>query len=248
MSAQEREAYERHLVECPTCRAEVSDLAGLPTILMRLDASAAAAITIGGESALPGLLDPAAADSPDRPVFAEAVAWAGPTRQTQPRDPLLPKILDRAQARRRSERRRRRLQTVAAALTAACLGVLTVLGLQLLRPRTPSTPTGPAGPALVAMREVAQVPLTAKVALESIGGGTKLRMQCAYKAGGGGSNRWTYTLVVVPRQGVVEEVSSWTAGYGDEYDVTARSKIALPDILRVELRKGDGTPLLIHDA
>jgi anti-sigma-K factor RskA len=40
----ERAAYERHLASCPECRYEVSDLAGLPGLLGRLDAGTAISV------------------------------------------------------------------------------------------------------------------------------------------------------------------------------------------------------------
>jgi anti-sigma-K factor RskA len=40
----ERAAYERHLATCPECRYEVSDLAGLPGLLGRLDAGTAISV------------------------------------------------------------------------------------------------------------------------------------------------------------------------------------------------------------
>jgi hypothetical protein len=52
----ERAAYERHLPGCLTCRDEVSDLAGLPGLLGRLDSGTAASIG-RTESSPPALLD-----------------------------------------------------------------------------------------------------------------------------------------------------------------------------------------------
>lgn len=62
----ERTLYERHLSVCPVCREEVAEIAVLPGLLGRLDATAASQI-VGGddgvdapESRLPKLIDAAA--------------------------------------------------------------------------------------------------------------------------------------------------------------------------------------------
>ncbi|WP_238016328.1 zf-HC2 domain-containing protein [Dactylosporangium sp. AC04546] len=223
LSPPEREAYERHLADCAECRAEVAEFADLPGLLGRLDRTTATGALDGAE--------------PAPPDAAGGARWAGPIRASSSGigDPLLPRVLDRAAHQKRAERRRRRWQTVGTALVAACLGVLGVLGVRAVGEPDP--------PNFVAMEEVAEsVPVTARLALEPAADGTVVRMQCAYK--GGGYGKWTYKLVVVPKSGQPEEIDSWTAGYGDEYDLKARTSIPRADIARVEIRKGDDTPLL----
>ena len=248
LSPPEREAYERHLVECAECRAEVAEFADLPGLLGRVDKATVEAIVMADETDSP---EPRWA-GPSIPAAA-GPGWAGPimsagddSRGTEKingsaADPLLPRVLDRAQRTRRTERRRRRWQTAGTALVAACLGVLAVLGVRAAGVGQPDTPD------FVAMTEIAAtVPVTAKLALEPMAaGGTLVRMQCVYKPGGTGYGKWTYKLVVVPKAGEAEELDSWTAGYGDEYDLKAQSHIPRADIERVEIRKGDNTPLLV---
>ncbi len=231
LSPPERETYERHLAECEECRAEVAEFGDLPTLLGKLDpdvAQALSAATWAGPSAVPPAVPPAA-------------SWAGPSVvAAAPADPLLPRVLDRAQRSRRTDRRRRRWQSVATALVAACLGVLAVVGVRS---------AGVGQPDFVAMQEVsATVPVTASLALEGEPGGTLVRMQCAYKPTAAGIGKWTYKLYVVPKTGEAEEIDSWTAGVGDEYELKAHSRIPRGDIQKVEIRKGDGTPLLVLNA
>ncbi|WP_433224382.1 hypothetical protein ACQP00_01035 [Dactylosporangium sp. CS-047395] len=120
---------------------------------------------------------------------------------------------------------------------AACLGVLTVLGVRA---------AGVGQPDWESMREVAStVPITASLAVSPESGGTEVRMKCAYKAGGGAEYaKWTYTLVVVPKSGQAQEVNTWTARPGDEMELSAHSDLKESDIDHIEIRKGDGTPLL----
>ncbi|WP_327007018.1 hypothetical protein OHA72_06900 [Dactylosporangium sp. NBC_01737] len=150
-------------------------------------------------------------------------------------------MLDRAQRSRRTERRRRRWQSAGTALVAACLGVLAVIGVRS---------AGVGQPDFVAMQEVsATVPVTASLAFEGEPGGTLVRMQCAYKpTGAAGSGKWTYKLYVVPKTGEPEELDSWTAGVGDEYELKAHTRYQRADIQKIEIRKGDGTPLLVLNA
>ncbi|GAA2625145.1 hypothetical protein GCM10010399_65710 [Dactylosporangium fulvum] len=252
LSPPEREAYERHLVGCAECRAEVAQFADLPGLLGRLDQAAAEAAGTAGDADP----DTAAPQVQDRGIEATA-GWAGPTEATgsdggqaavngSPVDPLLPRVLDRDDPRRRSDRRRRRRrwQLAGTVLAAACLGILAVLGVRAAGIGQPETPD------FVAMQEVASsVPVTAGLALEPIDGGTLVRMQCKYKAGAAaGYGKGTYKLVVVSKGGEAEELDSWTAGYGDEYDLKARSHIPRADIARVEIRKSDDTPLLLFTA
>jgi hypothetical protein len=240
LSPPEREAYERHLADCAECRAEVAEFSDLPGLLGRLDPEIAAQIAL-------------ASDEPDEPRSR----WAGPTAAPAPDDglnaarfeslsedrvngsavdPLLPRVLDRARSNRRTERRRRRWSTAGAALVAACLGVVAVLGVRA---------AGVGQPDYEAMREVAtSVPVMATLSLSPDANGTVVRMRCAYKDGQGSSEQWTYKLVVVPKSGQPEEIDTWTARKGDELQLTAHSTIPRSNIQRVEIRKGDGTTLL----
>lgn len=221
LSPPEREAYERHLADCAQCRAEVAEFGELPTLLGKLDPDVAQAMTS------PSWAGPSVAASE-----ATASGAAG--------DPLLPRVLDRARRGRRTERRRRRWQSAGTALVAACLGVLAVIGVRA---------AGVGQPDFVAMQEVAAtVPVTASLALEGEADGTLVRMRCAYRPAAAGYGKWTYKLYVVPKSGEPEELDSWTAGVGDEYQLKAHSRYRRDDIQKVEIRKGDGTPLLVLNA
>jgi anti-sigma factor RsiW len=264
LSPPEREAYERHLADCAQCRAEVAEFSDLPGLLGRLDPEIAAQIALASDDSDPpddlSFLDgaplgrPGAEARPDLGVAASGGRWAGPTvTPGDPRwagptavptgvngsavDPLLPRVLDRAQTARRTARRRRRWQTAGTALVAAFLGVVAVLGVRA---------AGVGQLDYESMREVAAtVPVTAQLAVSPGSDGTVVHMRCAYKSSEGDEySKWTYTLVVVPKSGQPEEISSWTARPGDEMELEARSDIPRSNIDHIEIRKGDGTPLL----
>ncbi|MER7273637.1 zf-HC2 domain-containing protein [Dactylosporangium sp. NPDC000244] len=233
LSPPEREAYERHLADCAQCRAEVAEFSDLPGLLGRLDPEIAAQIALDPDEDSP---------DPDGPPFPADARWAGPTAvpatvNGSAVDPLLPRVLDRAQSARRTARRRRRWQTVGTALVAAFLGVLAVVGVRAV---------GVGQPDYESMREVAStVPITASLAVSPDSNGATVRMRCAYKSGEGDEYaKWTYTLVVVPKSGQAEVVSTWTARPGDEMQLSAHSGFKESNIDHIEIRKGDGTALL----
>ncbi|MEV6931850.1 zf-HC2 domain-containing protein [Dactylosporangium sp. NPDC051485] len=269
----EREAYERHLADCGQCRAEVAEFSDLPGLLGRLDPESAAQIALASDlpdeprPGRPGPTSVLSPPSPATPASPAAVssppapaAWVGPTA-TDPSlgrlngsapasggpaaervdgsaaDPLLPRVLDRARSAQRTERRRRRWRTAGTALVAAFLGVAAVIGVRA---------AGVGQPDYVAMQEVAAtVPVTASLALDSDPDGTVVRMRCAYRAGESDEYaKWTFTLVVVPKSGDPQEINTWTARSGDEMQLTAHSNIQRSNIQRIEIRNGDGTPLL----
>jgi hypothetical protein len=127
---------------------------------------------------------------------------------------------------------------------AACLAVGVLVGAQYI-----NTGPGPAaGKNLVAMRPVAaSVPISAQIALNPFLGGTEVRMHCVYN-GGHPAPRWTIKLFVYPRDGgAPEQISTWTAAYGDDLTLSAATHLAPADISRVELRKSDDTSLLVYD-
>jgi hypothetical protein len=249
LSPPERDAYERHLDECEICRDEVAEVAVLPGLLSRLDAATAQAIAAGGEAAMDAVVDALpGVDGNDRWAGPTAVPmtpmdWAGPTvvpdtDDGEKRDPLLPRVLDRVNAKRRADRRRRRWQTAASALVAACLAVFAVFAVQSVR-----------APDFAEMQKVvAAAPLTARVALEAFEGGTRVRMQCEYKRPDGADGLWTFRLFAIPKMGDPQELNSWSAGDGDEYNLIGHTTLKPTEIKRLEVRGGtSGSTLLAYD-
>jgi hypothetical protein len=181
-----------------------------------------------------------------RPAEAKAKAkWAGPTaevaegREGGVDDSNVVSLLDAARRRRASERRRRRMWSVVAGVAAACLAVLVGLGAIRLFGQV-----NEGEPDLTAMTPVASsVPITAEVGLVPVVEGSRVTMHCQYQGRGG--ERWAFNLVVVPRSGAApEEVANWTAGYGDDIQMSATTHYRPDEIARIDLRRNDGTPVL----
>jgi len=250
----ERDAFEKHLGECAICREEVADLAVLPGLLGRIDFETAKSIAQEGEDSAAlfpvGWAGPTAApESTDETVRIAPVVvpdrWAGPTANadtdataTDPPNGKVIPLLAAAERRRARERRNRRFVTAGVGLVAACLALVIGLGV----PRLLADP----GPAFRDMTAAAaNLPIVAELALEPMGGGTRVTMKCEYVAK---SNRWQYKLFLVPKSGGSgQEIGEWTAGPGDEVTLTAETSVKVEDIDRLEIRR-DGAVLLTYRA
>jgi anti-sigma factor RsiW len=188
---------------------------------------------------LPGLLG--RLDAATAADVASGIAVAAPPKAPET---VLPRTLWAAQAHRTELRRRGRWQTAATAVVAACLTLILSFGGWL----TLQSLGGGSTPAMVAMRPVAApMPVTAEVSLIPTGQGSRVRMHCAYHAEAD-RGRWMFRLYVYPRlSGEGEQISTWTAKYGDDFIVEATTRLAPGDIGRVELRRGDNVPLLVYE-
>ena len=225
--AADREAYERHLASCPSCRDDVADLAVLPGLLGRLDLATVVAMQT---------LDPA--DGGDPACSAEVVDLG----ETSGPETPLPGLLSSARRTRARQRRGQRWRMAVTAAVAATVAVVAVVvGERAVHSDPATTPM-----AMVLMQPMTQpAAVTGWVGLRPFAGGSRIQLRCGYTGGTDGV-RWTFRLVVVPKRGPDEPVGSWTAGYGQEVSVTASTSVPVADIARIELRSGAGSPLLAY--
>lgn len=143
----------------------------------------------------------------------------------------------------RASRSRARRRTTGLVLVAACAALLAGLAAgSLRRPGPPQQ-----APAMTAMRPVAATTVTADIALREVPEGTAVRMRCSYPPSDRYTKAYVFRLVVLAPGGVLEQIGSWNAGPGDEIVVTGTVRLGLGEIIRVELRSRDGTPLLVYD-
>ena len=129
-------------------------------------------------------------------------------------------------------------QTAGAALVAACLGALALFGVRMA-----------IQPHMADMRAAAaDVPVTASVGFDTDDEGTVVLMRCEYHEIQGllQAQDWTLTLVAVPKTGNVDEMVTWTAGYGDEYNMVAHTYFKRSDLARIEIRSDTGQALLTY--
>jgi anti-sigma-K factor RskA len=143
-------------------------------------------------------------------------------------DTLLPRLLRET----RSRSRRRRWAMAVAAAAAVAAAVLTTVQL-----------TGEPGPGpLVAMHQVLESPISARVSVTPESGGSKLWMTCHYR----GQEPWDrpYALVVTDTHGSRHRLATWRVG--PDGNATVAASVGLPpsQIAAVELTTMDGQTLL----
>lgn len=159
----------------------------------------------------------------------------------------LPDLVAAATAARRRARRSRRWRYTGASLIAACLALVVGLGLGSVGDR--SEPAGtPVDVRMVAMQPVAgEVPVSAEVGLNGTTWGTEVTMRCAYRQTGDYGKAYTFRLVAHGPDGATEQVGSWVAAPGDQVTLTGATRFSGADLIRLELARYDGTPLLAYD-
>jgi hypothetical protein len=151
-------------------------------------------------------------------------------------DTLLPSLL-------RASRRRRRGFVLAVAGVAAAAAL--VLGVAVLG-NGDAPPTRP--PAVVAgapMHVVGQAPISADLAVTSVGWGTKLDLSCQYE--GYERGEAPYALVVVDKAGGTEQVGTWNAVPGKLVRMSAGTALRRADIRAVQVRTLTGRTVLALD-
>ena len=217
LSPEERLTFERHLSGCPTCSRAVRELAGLPGLLAQVP------------------LDVVESPEADVPLP----------------DTLLPSLVREV---RRGERRRRRVTWLAAAAAAVLVGGGGTAALVLHDDGGPATrPVATASAPARTMTPLGHADLTAQVSLTPVLWGTRLDLTCRYstpEAGGApyphepSTGAATYTMVVRSAGGAVQQVAAWRAVPGKTLHLSAATSWARSDIVEVEVRAADGTPVL----
>jgi hypothetical protein len=176
---------------------------------------------------------------------AAGLAGIAPPPTTESR---LPALLDSARRERRQRTVRRRWQYAGSALAAACLAVVVGLGATWLwGDRTPAPEPDP-GVHLTAMQPVqGTAAVTAEVGLTGAQWGTEVTMSCQYRQGWGTGKKYTLRLVAHGPDDTTEQVGSWVAGPGDNLTFTGATRFTPAELVRLELVRQDGTPVLAYD-
>jgi predicted anti-sigma-YlaC factor YlaD len=157
----------------------------------------------------------------------------------------LPALLSAARDRQRRARSRSRRRYALTALAAAVLALLVGVGVTLARPDA----SAPAEVPMVAMRPVAgTVPVHAEIGLTRTDWGTQVTMHCGYDQWGGHRQAWTFRLVAHGPDGATEQIGSWLAAPGEDVRLTGATRFTGGELVRLELLRGDNTPVLTYDA
>ena len=225
LPAAERHEYEAHVAGCTECRSLIAELT--PTVALLSRVSAQSVRDHGALAAAPAVADAAVAA-----VIASGAEPDGTAGASGPDPSVRHAVVRRA----RMRRLRRRIATGALAVTAAA-AIAAAIAIPVLQPAAPT--------ALVPMVNVAQSPLEASVALDSVAWGTRIELSCTYpeESGSAAGKVWTYVLAVVDTSGRVTTVSSWRAGPGSTATLSAGTALSMREIGSVEIRTEAGDVL-----
>ena len=216
LSPEERAATEAHVATCPSCQAELAELAPLPGLLHRL--SPAEAEWAGATpDLLPGLL-------------ARAAELTGDTEGTG--DTLEPphRTSDGASSHvRRSGRR-------AAGWAAA--GVAVAAGISWMFAAGPLSGPEPAPTSVVVQAHDDESGITGEVTLSEADEGTDLRLELSGVPAGSRCQ-----LVAVTADGT-DVTASWDATYGGHATFTGSTHYAIEDIEELLITTPEGETLL----
>ncbi|MQA82597.1 MAG: anti-sigma factor [Streptosporangiales bacterium] len=152
----------------------------------------------------------------------------------EPPPTLLPSLLTRV--------RRQRVRTRVTAIGAAGLALAACLALVVAVAMRPVTGEQPISIPTVTMSPLASAPVWATVGLEDVAWGTRIDMHCMYEKGGPGGK--VYSLVVVNKDGDIEQVGSWTVLPGKDAKLQGGTSWPVRDIEAVEIRTSTGKSLL----
>jgi hypothetical protein len=218
LSPAERVAYERHLATCSFCREAVADIAVLPGLLGRLDPTDFAK-----------LLDPTVFD--ERPP---------PNR--------MPDLVRTAQSTRRRERKKLRVRILSTSLAAAVVALVAGVGVMFWMSGGPPAP-GPAvaGPTVAMAPVAADAPISARISLTALPGGTKVALVCSYDNPDADMDSYTIWLKAYGPDGATDTMGSWVASPGKDFSMTGVTHFAGAGLSRLALVGSDGKTLLAYD-
>lgn len=222
LSAQERRAFEQHLMTCPSCTAAVAELAGMPGILRTLDTTEALALL------------------------------EAPTNEHLRSQRHEPDLVQRLSRSVRTQRRRHRGALVAAASGIAVVMLVggIALGTQIATAPelAPVAPTSEPPVGMLAMTQVEPGVMTATLALTAKAWGTRLDWKCAYldDAWADGLDAPSYDMVVTDATGTQTIVATWTAAGAGADGLVASTSVPTGDIRNVEIRPSGSTTALVR--
>jgi hypothetical protein len=151
---------------------------------------------------------------------------------------LLPRL---SRAVRRRQQRRTWLTAGIAAAAAVVVTTGGVLALDRGDSASPLAAHSVVQDASLPMTQIARDPMTARVALTSVGWGTKLDLTCTYPRGTVDYEGGAYALVVHLKNGHTQRVATWNGLPGKSMQVTGATAAWKSDIKSVEVtRVGSG--------
>ena len=222
LSPVQRLDFERHLAGCDDCTRAVRELAGLPGLLGRVEASVLKHPPV--DEPVPDTLLPTLSREVRRARRRRTLAAAG---------------LAAAVA-------------AVAAVTAVAAVIVPVVVSQVgdgdaSTRDVPVASSSPSGVVAETMDPVGDVPVRASLTLEQVTWGTRLGLTCTYDPDSVDYQlppEVDYTLFVRTRDGRTERVGSWRSVGGRTMRLSAATAASRDDIASVEVRTPDGRVVL----
>ncbi len=220
LSPADRLEFERHLPHCEDCTRAVQELAGLPGLLGRVDATVLED-PVAGEPVPPTLLPRLSREvvrRSRRRVLAAAGLAAAVVTVVAVGAPVVVDQVDRQDA-----------------TSSSATGPSNGAG------------NGAGGVVTRAMTPVGEVPVEATLGLEQVRWGTRLLLTCTYEPRSVGYDlppAVDYALFVRTRQGTTERVGSWRSAGGTTMHLAAATSADRGDIESVEVRTPGGRVVL----
>jgi hypothetical protein len=225
LSPAERREFEEHLASCPSCKAEVSELAAVPGLLAQVSPADAAMLAMADDSTVEYTETPESSAAP-----AEVIEGPPPS--------LLPKMIKKVRA-----RRRRMVAAVAGIAAAAVLvlgGIAVSAGL---------LPLGPQDPQRVAFSAVVPSAMTAVADVIPMESGTEIKVECQYGEISDptpGSGQENYSIYVVDRAGNASEIKEWPVTPNKQMRPSGTTPLKVSEIADLEIRESDTNDVVLR--
>ena len=212
LNADDRRTFERHLGSCPACATAVTELAGIPGILAKIDSDTAVSLV----------------GTPHDEYL----------RDSHREPDLIHKLARSASRRKRRVRRGLTAGMAAAAVVSIIVGILAGTAIRPATDLAGGPSTGNPSGNVVAMSQVQPNAMTVELRVTSKPWGTRFDWSCDYR----GSTRapgyvpQAYDLVITDASGAETTVATWSAAGTAAVGLAASSGIPIADIRTVQIR------------
>jgi len=222
LAPDEREDVNRHIAECPSCRAELAELAPLPGLLHLVRPEDIPANT---------------ADVSPSPQLEESVLAAASARESgsRPESGSI-SVSDQPGAPTRT-RRPRVITTIGAVAAAAAVVVAAAIGIVAL---VTGSPADDSGDVVTASATDPRSDVTVEVELTPVPEGTDVSVEVT-----GAVSGHECDLVVVSSDGTDDLIASWTTDYVGTANVTGHTSLTTGLIDRLDVTTEEGVLLTI---
>jgi hypothetical protein len=164
----------------------------------------------------------------------------------QPARNRTPDLVTQAQSTRRRERKKLRVRVLSTSLAAAVVALVVGIGMVFWMSGDPPAPTT-AGPTVAMSPVAAEVPVSARLNLTGLGGGTKVDLVCAYQKTDPIMKPYTIWLMAYGPDGETDAMGSWVASPGKEFSMSGVTHFVGANLSRLALVRSDGKALLAYD-